>query len=248
MSLIKEFAIEPKVMATWQHFRELWEDFGVSQGRLISKYPILWKAKVDELAKIFSKPVQATAISAKIRRDEHKFLVTGRTYNGTDGWLVNALSHMTTQPFHAVIASENPKGVKEILVAGDFAKDEPPYKVVSENFVPRKAQDLADCAGLLLEHCEEIQFVDPHFNPSEPRFRNTFEAMLEICNAGDLQCWIAKDPRNSPREARYFYPRRPAGKLSTPVGTTGARQRGLESVFLEPKPRRIGNASSISPN
>jgi len=66
-------------------------------------------------------------------------------------------------------------------VAGDFAKDEPPYKVVSENFVPRKAQDLADCAGLLLEHCEEIQFVDPHFNPSEPRFRNTFEAMLEIC-------------------------------------------------------------------
>ena len=26
--MIREFAIEPEVMATWQHFRELWDDFG----------------------------------------------------------------------------------------------------------------------------------------------------------------------------------------------------------------------------
>ncbi|MCX6927717.1 MAG: hypothetical protein NT154_31575, partial [Verrucomicrobia bacterium] len=187
MSLIKEFAIEPRVMATWQHFRELWEDFGAGQGRLISKYPVLWKSKVDELARQFSKPVQAAAISAKIRREEHKFLVTGRTYNGAEGWLVNALTQMATQPFHAVIASENPAGAKEVLVAGEFDKDEPPYKVVTEDFVPRKARDLAGCAWLLVEHCEELQFIDPHFDPSEPRFRNTFEAMLQLCNAGSLK-------------------------------------------------------------
>ncbi len=187
MSLIKEFAIEPRVMATWEHFNSLWADFGAGQGRLISKYPVLWKSKVDELARTLSKPVQAASISAKIRRDEHKFLVTGRTYSGTDSWLVNALSHMPTQPFHAVIASENPAGAKEVLVAGEFAKDELPYKVVPEDFVARKARDLAGCADLLLVHCEEIQFVDPHFNPSETRFRNTFEAMLELCNAGSLK-------------------------------------------------------------
>lgn len=187
MSLIKEFAIEPRVIATWQHFRELWEDFGAGQGRLISKYPLLWKSKVDELARQFSKPVQALAISSKIRRDEHKFLVTGRTYNGADGWLVNALSHMATEPFHAVIACENPTGAGKVLVAGEFAKDEAPYKVVAEDFIPRKAPELAACAGLLLEHCEEIQFVDPYFNPSEPRFRNTFEAMLQLCNTGSLK-------------------------------------------------------------
>ncbi len=187
MSLIKEFAIEPEVMATWQHFQSLWEDFGVAQGRLISKYPMMWKAKVDELARKFSKPVHATAISARIRRDEHKFLVTGRTYSGADGWLVNALRQMAIKPFHGVIASENLAGSKQVLVAGDFDKDEPPYKVMTEDFVPRKAADLAGCASLLLEHCEEIQLVDPHFDPSEPRFRNTFEAMLQFCNTGALK-------------------------------------------------------------
>ncbi len=187
MSLIKEFAIEPRVMAAWAHFNSLWEDFGAGQGRLISKYPVLWKQRVDELAKTCSRPVQATAISAKIRRDDHKFLVTGRNYRGNDTWLQNALSQTATEPFHAIIAYENTTGANGVLVAGDFPKDEPPYKVVVEDFVPRRAKDLAACASLLLAHCEQIQLIDPHFNPSEPRFRNTFEAMLAVCNTGALK-------------------------------------------------------------
>ena len=181
MSLIKEFAIEPRVMATWEHFNSLWEDFGAEQGRLISKYPLLWKQKVDELTKVHSKPIRAAAISAKIRRDDYKFLVTGRAYNGSTDWLSNARSHMSRQPFHAIIASEKSDEDQETLVAGDFPKDEPPYRVVKEDFILRRAPDLARCASLLLENCDEIQFIDPHFDPSEPRFTNTFEAMLQLC-------------------------------------------------------------------
>ena len=48
MSLVKEFAVEPKVMAMWSYFQSLWEDFGVGKGRLISKYPVRWKEKVAE--------------------------------------------------------------------------------------------------------------------------------------------------------------------------------------------------------
>ena len=200
MSLIKEFTIEPRVMATWAHFNSMWEDFGASQGRLISKYPVMWKSQVDELAKKHSKPVQATAISAKMRRDDYKFLVTGRTYRGGQSWLENALSHTATQPFHAVIAAENGAGAKGVLVAGEFAKDEPPYKVGPEDFIPRSAKDLAACAAVLLANCEQVQFVDPHFNPSEPRFRNTFEAMLQMYDANCL-----KAIEDSPREARSVH-------------------------------------------
>ncbi len=185
MSLIKEFAIEPRVMATWAHFNSMWEDFGAGQGRLISKYPVLWRNKVDELARTLSKPVQATAISAKIRRDDHKFLVTGRSYRGNDSWLENALS--TTQPFDAIVVLENGTGRKGVLVAGEFAKDEPPYKVAVEDFIPRNAKDLTACAALLLVNCEQLQLVDPHFNPSEPRFSKTFEAMLQTCGPGSLK-------------------------------------------------------------
>ena len=235
MSLIKEFAIEPRVMATWQHFRELWEDFGAGQGRLISKYPVLWKSKVDELARQFSTPVQAAAISSKIRRDEHKFLVTGRTYSGTDGWLVNALSQMAAHPFHAVIAYENPAGATGVLLAGEFDKDEPPYKVVLEDFVPRKARDLAGCAGLLLEHCEELQFVDPHFDPSEPRFRNTFEAMLHPCNTGSLKVLEIHREKPNPfipgiQQAKY----RRQLELLVPANTT------LRVYFWSQNPGGLG--------
>lgn len=187
MSLIKEFAIEPRVMATWEHFNSMWEDFGAHQGRLISMYPVLWKTEVDKLARMQSKPVRAAAISAKIRRDNHKFLATGRDYYGKRSWLDNVLSHAATQPFEVVVAFENSAGHPGVLVAGEFAKDEPPYRVVVEDFFPRQAYVLADCAGLLLANCEEIQFIDPHFEASEPRFSNTFGAMLSLCRQTSLK-------------------------------------------------------------
>ena len=56
-----------------------------------------------------------------------------------------------------------------------------------EDFVPRSSKDLAACAGLLLANCEQLQLVDPHFNPSEPRYSNTFEAVLQACSTGYLK-------------------------------------------------------------
>src|SRR5439155_23174486 len=75
-----------------------------------------------------------------------------------------------------------PDGDAESIVAGDFAKDETPYNVVWEGFIPRVATDLAHSTTLLLGSCDERQFDDPYLDPSEPRFRNTFKAMLHLCN------------------------------------------------------------------
>jgi hypothetical protein len=180
MSLVREFAIEPKIMATWSHFQSLWEDFGVGKGRLIAKYPVQWKQKVaEELTKHPIGDVHAHKIKSKIWADEHKFLVKSRTYTGTMDWLGNAWAQMSLDPFHAIIACENPKALKEVLVAGEFSKDEAPYQAASQVAVRRNAADMANCAKLLLCHCEEIRLVDPYFDPSEPRFLNTFAAFLQ---------------------------------------------------------------------
>ena len=187
MSLIKEFAIEPKVMAKWEHFNSLWEDFGVGKGRLISKYPPQWRQKVDEeLAKNPIGDIHTHSIKSKIWAGEHKFLVNCRTYAGTMDWLSKACAQMSMDPFHAIIACENPNAGKAVLVAGEFAKDEPPFQITTLgwNWVPRKAEALANCASLLLNHCEAIRFVDPHFDPDTTglrfRYKNTFEAMLSV--------------------------------------------------------------------
>ncbi len=48
--MIKEVAVEPEVMATWSHFRELWDDLGVSRGRLVAEYPPNWREEVVRVA------------------------------------------------------------------------------------------------------------------------------------------------------------------------------------------------------
>jgi len=203
MSLIKEFAVEPRVMATWTHFNSLWEDFGVGKGRLISKFPVLWINKVDELARLHSKPVQASAISSKLRRDTHKFIVKSRNYSGTMDWLSNARAQMNADPFHAIIATENPNAAEPVLIAGEFAKDEPPFQVLSQASVPRQAADLARCASLLLRHSEEIRLIDPYFDPSVARFRNSFRAFLQMRNASSPRLRVLEIHRK--RDAGFSF-------------------------------------------
>jgi hypothetical protein len=57
---------------------------------------------------------------------------------------------------------------------------------------PRTAQELAAAVAPLLKTCRRVVFVDPYFNPEEPRFRNTLAAMLAAL-WGDQRCY--RDPR-----------------------------------------------------
>lgn len=190
MSLIKEFAIEPEVMAQWEHFNLLWEDFGADKGRLIARYPIQWKRRVQELAQISSKPVRAKSIAENIGRDDYKFLDAGRCYSSQKDWIDNATSQPSSQPFHAIITKSCPKFAPDniILVDSDgFEKDKPPYKVDHQSKTPRDAKELAECASLLLRYCSTLKLVDPYFDPSEPRFSNVFRDFISRCNRGNLK-------------------------------------------------------------
>lgn len=178
--MIKEFAVEPEVMATWAHFQSLFEDFGVGRGRLISRYPKNWAQEVERLAHQISPPVRASAIAAKVFAHKQKFIPARRDYDSNKSWLVNAEKQMTVRPFHAVIAQQNPRGHRAVRVAEEFDKGDAPYHVETQQSVPRTAEALAQCAKLLLSVCEELQLVDPHFDPAEPRFAKTLQAMLSI--------------------------------------------------------------------
>ncbi len=231
--MIKEFAIEPRVMATWAHFQSLWEDFGVGRGRLISKYPVQWAQRVAELAKQLSPPVRATAIASKIYAEQHKFILRFRTYDGERNWLENALAHMAANPFDAIIAATNPAGHPAVLVAGEFDKGVAPFYAECQAKVERTAVALAQCALILLRDCEEIRLVDPDFDPAEPRFVETFRAVLAL-----------RDPAASPLKALEIHTERKpafirgnrehhlrrAFELEVPAGTT------LRVCFWEQKP------------
>lgn len=188
--MIKEFAIQPEVMATWSHFRELRNDFGVGRGRLISVFPWNWKDRVEKLAKELNQDIKAAAILNTLHGylydGDHKFIRTARTgYKGEKEWLENAEQSVVPNAFHAIVAATNPRNNATVLVAGVFDNTKPPYDVRTQLDVPRAPEDLADCCSLLLENCEEVRIVDPYFSAANRGFTNTFKAVLDRLGAGN---------------------------------------------------------------
>jgi hypothetical protein len=183
--MIKEFAIEPKVIATWRHFQLLWNDFGVAKGRLISRFPKTWNRQVYELAQELNsnQPVHALSICERIRQGATKIIPSRREFDPEASWLANATGQMKVRPFHAIVAQDNPTGHSSVLVADELDREHPLYRVETDCKVPRTAEALAQCAALVLSVCEEVQFVDPHFDVFRRRFRETFAEILTRCRA-----------------------------------------------------------------
>ena len=180
--MIKEFAVEPEVMATWAHFQSLFEDFGVGKGRLISEYPGKWRQMVYELAPRLSGEIKGYSIRSKISAQRHK-LIPGRSRcydpDPRKDWLVNAEARMEDTPFDGIVARENPRRHGAVFVAGEIERDEPPWRTSTQSKVERPASALANCAGLLLSVAIEIVLVDPNFDATESRFREPLAAIFQ---------------------------------------------------------------------
>ncbi len=182
--MIKEVAIEPEVMATWQHFRDLWDDLGVSRGRLVAEYPPDWREIVCRKAYDVSS-VKAASIAFRLKpppgsNGVKKWIATNRAYAKGKDWLNNAERHEPPTAFDVIVARANPRNRNRVLVAGDYPTDQAPWKTDTNKEIPRTAADLTNCARLLLSASDELVLVDPNFDAAEARFRDPFAALMQI--------------------------------------------------------------------
>lgn len=187
--MIKEFAIEPHVLVSWKHFRELRADFGVGCGRLICKYPGSWTKDVIHLIDQHIAPerglgeVQASSIKSFVTGEKHLFISSrGRPYDRTPPrtWLQNAEESLQPEPFDGIIALENPRSRPSVLVAGDFDRSAQPYAIRRQIDVKKSPETLATCASKLLLTFEELTIVDPYFDLSGRGYVDTLLEMLDI--------------------------------------------------------------------
>jgi hypothetical protein len=182
--MIHEFAVEPEVMATWEHFRVVWKDIGVGEGRFLVEFPGNWRKRVYELVDTLSKPVHAYSIKSKLgdtvlRRA--KFVgASGRGFDGGD-WLANAIRQQAGEkPFRAIVVRTNPASRSDVLTSGEFDLDSEPWHVAREKHLHRNTNELVGAARALLRHCRELVLVDPHFDPWEPRYVGPFTAFVGV--------------------------------------------------------------------
>lgn len=181
--MIYELAVEPGMLNTWERFRYVTEKFGISNGRLISRYPKRWKALVYESLKDAT-ALERKRIEVKLQNIDDK--MQSRTHEWDTGldWLLNAETEHGKRPFHAILATSNARRHRDVIAYSDLDESVAPWKVEREKVVQRSASALAAEVAPLLRIARDIVFIDKHFDPYKPRVRNTLRAFLEVCLTG----------------------------------------------------------------
>lgn len=209
--MIADCAVDPEVFATWRHFQSLHEDFGVSRGRLISKYPKKWvKSVADRSRELVLEGVntemQATKIEERLRSERFKRKLKspdGRQYDPDMPWVINAQN--STPPFDLVVAAGTSSS--DNLVGADvLLKDELPFLRFNQGQIPRRKEELIGVASHLLMGCAEIVIIDPNFRADEPRFGASLKHLISVLeNAGRVPKRLEVHTNRIRRQGETFH-------------------------------------------
>jgi hypothetical protein len=177
--MLPEFALEPSLLSNWSNVQFYLVTFGVQHGRLISRYPRYWERLV--LAGLSScGVVERKRIEEALIRLKQSLLARHHEWNDTTPWLENAEEEHTKRPFHAIIASNNPRTLASVLLGGDIGEPQPPplWAAPRSKVVPRQPADMAATVKNLLRCARTVMFVDGNFKPKVSRFRLPLEEFL----------------------------------------------------------------------
>jgi hypothetical protein len=175
--MLYEYALELALLNNWKDFRYFTEKFGVSRGRMISRYPRRWKRLVYESLGNCGE-IERKRIEEGLHRLDDRILDRQGAWNPQHDWLANAEVEHLRRPFHAILARVNPNQREYVLEGDGLDETHPLWNVGITCVISRTAQDMAACVTLLLRISREVLFVDPHFRPQELRHRRPLEAFL----------------------------------------------------------------------
>ena len=178
--MIYEFAVDPEALNNWRTFIYVIEKFGVSKGRLISRFPKRWERAVLDSYKENS-VVNKSKIIEILSKVKELYYYSGRVYDTNKKWIDNAIEQHNLTNFRAILTSMNIENNSDVLNIDEFDESNEKFKISTGMKVKRKAKDMGDCIGSLLNISKEIIFVDPHFAPdaTHSRFTNPLKEFLK---------------------------------------------------------------------
>jgi len=161
--MIYEYALDPELLNSWEKFRYLTEKFGVSEGRLISRFPKKWKMMVYEGLKGLGE-IERTKIEVKLQEIDNKIVTRKHEYNHASTWLNNAEDEDRRDPFHAIISTSNTQRNPKILLYDNLDGTLEMWAVSRQVIVPRDAISISNALSPFLCIAKCISFVDPYFD------------------------------------------------------------------------------------
>lgn len=189
--MIHAFALEPALVATWgqrQEFRFIHDKFGHGTPRVLLELPVFskWKKAVyDAAIKLQLSEEDIKRIEELFRLfSEHKVRREDAIYDGVLSWLENAEREFDRRPFAAIIAGQNPRRHRGVLIYDQLGVGSPRWVCEVGASPPRTAEALANALSPMLMNCKQLHLIDPHFGPENRRHRDVLEALINVL-AGD---------------------------------------------------------------
>ena len=165
--MLSEYAVDPAAIgADWNTFKDLIDRFGADKGRLISRMPKRWERKVIQAAKDSGVPdVRMKSIVERLHVAKYKVVHFNRAYDHEAVWIDNALREHEERSFRAIICNDVANVCTEALSPDDCSDDHPLFSAPISQDVARTPDDIAGALVLLAAVAQEIDIVDPYFDP-----------------------------------------------------------------------------------
>lgn len=189
--MIHAYAIEPECVVAWcdrRSFRIVSGRFGVGTPRLLLELPKFssWKKAVyDAASKANLSDLHKTRLAELFKLlGNQRVRRMGTAYDGTRPWLENAEAEYARHPFAAIIAMTNPRSHAAVLLESAVGDEGNPLWHRPLAATPsRTPEGIAAVVSALVENCDEIHLVDPHFGPENARHRRVLDSILELVAA-----------------------------------------------------------------
>ena len=184
--MISEFALEPELVATWhdrKKFLFFEEKFGLQTRRIVSAFPKKWKRLVW---KAFDEGSHGQDQNARKRFDALLSLLSenmvkrASVFPEIKVWLERAEAEHAVRPFHAIVATQNPRNHEQIIMADELIeKGHNLWQMTDNSAVRRTAAELVTAVAPVLRVCRQIIFIDPYFDPTKSRFIKPMDGFLK---------------------------------------------------------------------
>ena len=181
--MIYEYALEPELVATWADRavgRYFLGKFGLGQPRVVSRYPKRWRRLVWEAFKSDNEVERARMTELLNRLSQTMVQRRDGSWSPGAAWLQNAEDEDARVPFHAILATTNPRGHAKVLVPDETVDAAPLWAVPRGCIVPRTATAMAAAVASMLRIADVLVFVDPHFGPENGRHRRSLKQFLRL--------------------------------------------------------------------
>ena len=205
--LYKEIAIDPKVMAHWDNFLPVYQEFGFEQGRLLAEFPGDWKKRVMQHAATLvqegtNTPLSESRMIECMKSEKFKAgLYSCGRQPSQDAltWTESATSQ--APPFDLIISSDL-KEANDRAIPGEFNFwSNHRFRGTRQCRLPRNSENLIDRAGKLFHKAKQVRFIDRFFNhrsdKANPLIRLIDFLHNNSCPAKVIEIYTEYDPDTS---------------------------------------------------